>query len=99
MEGEMTKRKDYGSIEIDKSQLEQSLMDKGKFISYIWNSRNLIPGDPWDDNLIYKIDTTKMIFPEFNPHGHVVPKKKSLLKEIKTRLSHAWYALKGGECE
>lgn len=47
----------------------------------------------------YQIYTSSFMPMPFEPCIYATPKKKSLLTEIKTRLSHAWYALKGGECE
>lgn len=68
------------------------------FQSYKWGDKTLIPGNHEDDAKIYLIDQTKMIFPEFDPNRRVI-KKRSLIQEIKHRLTHAWYALKGGECD
>ena len=68
------------------------------FTSYQWNGKQLDPCDHLTDSLIYMIDTQKMIFPEWNPDRMVV-KKRTWYQELKRRLSHAWYALKGGECD
>lgn len=72
-----------------------------KFKAYEWKGKGLDLSDPSSSDLIYKIDATRMRIP--GP-SYLAPRigysnKQSFLSKLKTRLSHAWYALKGGECE
>lgn len=72
--------------------------DKIGFTAYEWKG---VPLERWDhmkDSLIYMMNSQKMIYPQWDP-ARMVVKKRTLIEEIKYRLSHAWYALKGGECD
>lgn len=74
--------------------------DDISFRTYTYENIILIPGiNTQTDQKISLIDSQKMIYPEFNPSRVIVKKTRPFYSELKHRLSHAWYALKGGECD
>ena len=92
-----TKQKQYSNIRVDSEAIKASLKETG-FKQYIYNGKVLDPNDHLNDSMIYMLNSQKMYFPEWDAN-RMVCKPKTLWQKIKSRLSHAWYALKGGECD